>query len=66
MMPDMSGTQLRDALPPDSPLRDRWIFITGGVLTDRDREYMKRFAGPVLQKPFSAPEVRDAIARVAG
>ena len=64
MMPDMSGTQLREALPPSSPLLDRWIFITGGVLADRDRRHLRSFEGPLLSKPFSAAEVRRAIASV--
>ncbi|HJL16449.1 MAG TPA: ATP-binding protein [Sandaracinaceae bacterium LLY-WYZ-13_1] len=61
-MPGMSGPELRDALPPET--RARFVFITGGVLSEAHRRYLERFEGPVVYKPFRAPDVRDAVRSV--
>ena len=63
-MPEIGGAALREALG-DDPVRHRWLFLTGGVLTDADRAYLDAFGGPVLYKPFRTDELRLVVERVA-
>jgi PAS domain S-box-containing protein len=60
-MPGMTGPQLREALPVDSALRERWVFVTGGVLTEEDQRYLDSFDGPIVYKPFNGPGIREAV-----
>ena len=60
-MPVLGGRELREALPDDMPIRDRWLYLTGGVLNEQDREYLERFAGPVVHKPFRARTLRSIV-----
>ncbi len=57
-MPMLGGRELRESLPSEAAIRDRWLYLTGGVLNDLDRDYLERFEGPVVHKPFRARTLR--------
>jgi PAS domain S-box-containing protein len=65
VMPDLSGVQVYEhvkALRPE--LATRFLFITGAALRDLAPE-VERCGVPVLHKPFSLRELRDAVQRLA-
>jgi CheY-like chemotaxis protein len=61
-MPDISGLALYER--SREPLRRRFVFMSGSLFND---ELLARIGGPEaprLEKPFSAVDVRDVLARV--
>lgn len=66
MMPVMTGAELYESLPPDSPMRSRFVFMTGGALPCSMRSFLALRAVPVLQKPFGVEELRKAVGSVLG
>jgi PAS domain S-box-containing protein len=66
MMPGMSGYKLYGAACAARPsLRTRFIFVSGGALSDEASRFLKTCECPVLPKPFSNSDVLDAVDRVA-
>jgi two-component system, NtrC family, sensor kinase len=64
-MPEMSGHQLYQRVAADFPhLAGRFIFMTAGDLSSGPREAMHRLQLPVLEKPFDAVALHDAITRL--
>jgi PAS domain S-box-containing protein len=67
MMPGMTGIELHERLARQKrPLAGRFVFVTGGTASARVREYLERTRAPCLNKPFSVPELLEAIKRVTG
>lgn len=63
MMPAMSGIELFEALAAAHPsVAARVVFITGGAVSQRAREFLARQARPHLAKPFSAESLRRVAA----
>lgn len=66
MMPDLDGPGLYNAL--DSVglehVRERFVFITGGVFTPETAAYIQACARPVLFKPVALGAVLRELARV--
>lgn len=57
-MPRLSGADLYvAALDAHPEYASRFIFITGGAMTDRAARIVSDAAAPVLEKPFSADDV---------
>jgi PAS domain S-box-containing protein len=66
MMPGMSGYKLYAAACAARPsLRTRFVFVSGGALSDEASRFLKTCECPVLPKPFSNADVLDAVERVA-
>jgi PAS domain S-box-containing protein len=66
MMPGMSGYKLYAAACAARPsLRTRFVFVSGGALSDEASRFLKTCECPVLPKPFSNADVLDAVDRVA-
>ncbi|MCP4502030.1 MAG: response regulator [Deltaproteobacteria bacterium] len=66
MMPDCTGMDLYDQVFIETPeLVQRFIFMTGGVFTDRARDFLDSVNAPVLEKPFDAHVIRETVSRVA-
>jgi CheY-like chemotaxis protein len=66
VMPDLSGVQVFEQVKASRPeLAQRFLFITGAALRDLAPE-VERSGVPVLHKPFSVRELREAVERVAG
>jgi PAS domain S-box-containing protein len=67
MMPGMSGMDLYDALTRDrTGLERRVVFITGGAVTDRAREFLAQVSNPWLEKPFELSALAEVVERVIG
>jgi PAS domain S-box-containing protein len=66
MMPGMSGYKLYAAACAVRPeLRTRFVFVSGGALSDEASRFLKTCECPVLPKPFANADVLDAVDRVA-
>jgi CheY-like chemotaxis protein len=64
MMPQSSGMQLYEQVARTAPeYLARMIFMTGGAFTPQAREFLASLGRPYLQKPFSAQQLRDALAK---
>ena len=64
-MPEMTGAELYAALPEDSPVRDRFIFMTGGALPKAIQAFLALTSVPLLRKPFRVDDLREAVRAVA-
>lgn len=62
MMPRMTGAELYQTLPEDSPMRERFVFMTGGALSMSTRSFLALVPWRVLEKPFTIAQVRDLVA----
>jgi signal transduction histidine kinase len=56
MMPEMSGPELFNALPPS--MRPLVIFMTGGAFTHGGASFVEGWRGPLLPKPFETTALR--------
>ncbi|MBI5066894.1 MAG: response regulator [Deltaproteobacteria bacterium] len=62
MMPEMTGAQLYARVEARDPqLARRFVFLTGGAFTEEAMEFLQRVAGPCLDKPFDAEQLRRAL-----
>jgi PAS domain S-box-containing protein len=65
LMPEMSGADFWAELHRRDPtLAARTILVTGAGLLDEARTAMGAFSGPIVEKPFTAGDLREAIGRV--
>ena len=64
VMPIMTGVELYEWLPSASPLRARFLFMTGGALPVAIQSFVALTAVPVLRKPFRVDELRKAVADI--
>jgi two-component system NtrC family sensor kinase len=61
-MPELDGEQFYQALAhADSPVRERFFFVTGDVLAARTRDFLERHRLPHLAKPFRVEELSEKI-----
>tara|TARA_R110002096_G_scaffold77896_5_gene183231 strand:- start:8 stop:361 length:354 start_codon:yes stop_codon:yes gene_type:complete len=65
VMPEMTGAELYAALPSDSPLRDRFLFMTGGSLPVAIESFLALTSVKVLRKPFRVDDLREAVRTLA-
>jgi len=67
MMPDTTGMDLQEVLEQEAPeLAKRTVFMTGGAFTPRAREFIARFEGRVLEKPFRIGDLQNAVTTILG
>jgi hypothetical protein len=60
-MPDMTGMELFETISRTNPsLAQRFVFISGGGVTERCRKFIENHPGRVVSKPLD----RRAIARM--
>jgi two-component system NtrC family sensor kinase len=65
MMPDTTGAELIERMTERWPsVRDRVLFLTGGVFGEGARELEAHEHGRVLHKPIALADLLDAIERV--
>jgi signal transduction histidine kinase len=65
MMPSFSGIDLFAELQRlDPELAARTLFMTGGALHGRVRQFLSGLSNPVLEKPFETSALHAAIARL--
>jgi len=62
MMPDLSGMDLYEHLL-ELPQRDmpKFLFLTGGAVNEKSRQFVNNPAHTVLQKPFQPKILRNAV-----
>lgn len=63
MMPDVSGPKVFEVVERDHPeLVPRFAFITGGAFTERAQEFLERYSGRRIDKPFTISDVERVLA----
>jgi signal transduction histidine kinase/ActR/RegA family two-component response regulator len=66
MMPDVSGEHVFHAVSEHAPwLLPRFVFMTGGAFTERAQEFLARFPGRQLEKPFNIDEVEHLLSELS-
>jgi PAS domain S-box-containing protein len=65
MMPEVSGTDIYQALARSAPDQARrMVFMTGGAFVARATQLLAQLPNPRLDKPFGVPQVHAAVDRV--
>ncbi len=63
MMPDMDGIAVHGRVTATNPeLADRFLFMSGGVFSDRARSFVADGKRVILDKPFDMAEVQKVVA----
>lgn len=58
MMPDVPGQKVFEAVQRDhTHLVPRFVFMTGGAFTERAHEFLERYPGRRLDKPFTISDI---------
>jgi len=66
-MPDMSGVEFYQQLTEKLPeMAARVVFVTGGAVTNADRDFLDRVSNRTLKKPFTAQELKRAVSSGVG
>ena len=64
MMPDMTGMEVYEAVEEKRPeLAERFVFISGGGVTERSRKFLEAHADRVLPKPIDNRQLREFLVR---
>jgi CheY-like chemotaxis protein len=63
----IGGRELYETLRVQQPeVADRVVFVTGGVVSEREQEFLRGCGREVLQKPFHIKMLREMVRRLAG
>jgi CheY-like chemotaxis protein len=63
MMPDMTGMDLFEEIERSKPsLAERFVFISGGGVTDRCRQFIAHHQSRVLSKPIDRRAIKRVLA----
>lgn len=66
MMPDVSGPKVFEVVEQQHPdLVPRFAFMTGGAFTERAQEFLERYPGRRIDKPFTIGEIEQLLAEIA-
>jgi CheY-like chemotaxis protein len=66
MMPEMSGMDVYELLSKTQPAAaERMVFVTGGAVTARVREFLETVHRPSMLKPFDSEALRALVEHVA-
>jgi two-component system, NtrC family, sensor kinase len=61
-LPDIPGPALYDEVARcDAELCDRFVFVTGGAFNEMTREFLRRYQGPRLDKPFTLGDLERLV-----
>jgi signal transduction histidine kinase/CheY-like chemotaxis protein len=64
MMPDMTGMEVYEAVEERCPaLAERFVFISGGGVTERSRKFLEAHADRVLPKPIDNRQLCELLVR---
>ncbi|MEO8181195.1 MAG: ATP-binding protein [Deltaproteobacteria bacterium] len=64
MMPDMTGMEVYEAVEERCPaLAERFVFISGGGVTERSRKFLEAHADRVLPKPIDNRQLCELLLR---
>jgi CheY-like chemotaxis protein len=66
MMPDVSGTKVFEVVESAHPeLVPRFAFMTGGAFTEKAQEFLERYRGRCIDKPFTISDVEHLLTTLA-
>lgn len=66
MMPEINGVEFYRSLSEIDPgLVEKLVFVTGGAFTQATTRFLDDIENPVLRKPFTSRELREALDLVA-
>lgn len=64
-LPDLTGVEIYERLRAARPdLVESFVVMTGGAVTSEAREFLDKYRGPLLQKPFTLSEVEGLAGRL--
>lgn len=64
MMPDLTGMDVFEQVGRERPaLRGRFVFMTGGAVTERARKFLEQIPSQRLDKPFRLEQVEALLRR---
>ncbi len=64
MMPDLTGMDVFEQVVRERPsLRSRFVFMTGGAVTERARKFLEQVPDQRLDKPFRLEQVEALLRR---
>jgi PAS domain S-box-containing protein len=64
MMPDLTGMDVFEQVGQERPaLRGRFVFMTGGAVTERARKFLEQIPSQRLDKPFRLEQVEALLRR---
>jgi DNA-binding NtrC family response regulator len=64
MMPDLTGMDVFEQVEKERPsLRGRFVFMTGGAVTERARKFLEQIPSQRLDKPFRLEQVEALLRR---
>jgi CheY-like chemotaxis protein len=62
MMPEMTGMDLHAEIVRVAPDQaERMVFLTGGAVTTRARDFVAAVPNPVIDKPFDVKRLREIV-----
>lgn len=65
-MPVMNGRELYQQLVQQKhPLRDRFVFISGWIVSKEDQKFIESIGKPILYKPFDIEALKTAVRAVS-
>ena len=65
MMPDLTGMDVYETVEANHPqLAERFVFVSGGGVTERSRCFIERHAERVLPKPIDSQKLCELLERV--
>lgn len=63
MMPELTGVDLYQEIKRTRPgMEGRMVFMSGGVFSDTERNFLREVNNPRLRKPFGVDELRAVVA----
>jgi CheY-like chemotaxis protein len=64
MMPDMTGMDVYETVTESLPaLAERFVFVSGGGVTERSRRFLDTHADRVLTKPIDSRQLCEVLAK---
>jgi CheY-like chemotaxis protein len=67
MMPDLTGMDVYEEVEKNHPnLAERFVFISGGGVTERSRKFIELHAERVLPKPIDSRQLAKLLAQRVG
>jgi CheY-like chemotaxis protein len=64
LMPQMTGSELYESLEADSPLRSKFVFMSGGSLPIGVESFVALAQPRMLYKPFTIAQLREVVAEL--
>lgn len=66
-LPDLSGSDIYAQASRAKPeIKDYFVVMTGGAVTNESRDFLENYRGHLLNKPFTLSQVESLIGRVVG